>query len=719
MSRSRTVLTLLAAAALTLMGTASAGALVSTGHSGWSWADPTPQGESIADLAFSGGTGYAVGGYGTLLRSADGGGTWTGLPSRTLQDLTRVGFAGPGGVVVSGACALRRSGDSGVTFGTIDVGGGDTGCGSSISAVSFSDTQNGMILLANGIILTTADGGASLARRTPVPGGLPTDLVATSPTTAYATSNNGIYRTTDGAGSWTLVSLVNRTMRSLTFVTATTAYAVGDGGAVLRTTDGGSTWAPLAVPATNLTLTRVRCADVNLCIFVTSGGVLVRTTDGGTTYAQVTAAPSPIRAVAFASATRVVAAGDGGVTVLSDDGGLTWRTVSAALGQGRVGVASGGGDFAFTVSPSAISLTADGGASWRSVAIPTARSITAAAFTDPLTGFAQDDGGVLRRTLDGGTTWQVLDPGPVTTPLSQIVTLGAGRLVLVYGNGLVRSGDNGTTFRPVDSPVIRRSRVLAGGPIATAGAGRAAIIVGRRAAVRTVDGGATWTRIPLPRVQARAPRLARAGCAAPATCWIVTSGSRVYRTTNAGGRWADVTAAVGVPTRAITGVAAGARGEAFLALAPIGTELNATVLHTKDGGRTWAPQLIGRGTVAAVSATRGRAWVLTQTGGVFTTTTSGLAPVASAITITASPATFRRPGTPITIRGRLRGAEGGEVVTLYASGLPAQTLTVASTGTFSASVRIRRTTRFVAQWGGDGVRAGAGTPALTVARRRG
>jgi photosystem II stability/assembly factor-like uncharacterized protein len=125
MSRARgsRVLTVAVAAALAGATPAVAGATVSTGHSGWSWSNPSPQGEDIADLAFAGTTGYAVGGFGTLLRSTDAGTTWTGLPSATVQDLTRVDTVGATGFVTSGACAVRRSGDSGATLAPIDVGG--------------------------------------------------------------------------------------------------------------------------------------------------------------------------------------------------------------------------------------------------------------------------------------------------------------------------------------------------------------------------------------------------------------------------------------------------------------------------------------------------------------------------------------------------------------------------------------------------------------------
>ena len=447
MQRSRGARLLVATVAAVLLGAppALAGAAVSTGHSGWSWANPAPQGEDIADLAFSGSTGYAVGDFGTLLRSTDGGATWSGLPSTTVQDLTRIGLVSPAGFVTSGGCAVRRSTDTGTTLSAIDVGGGDTGCGTRVLATAFPDPSNGLILFQSGVVLGTTDGGVSLSRRTPVPGS-PTDLAGVSATTAFATSGNAVYRTVDAGGSWTLVGQnlagtppTPRLLHALTFATPGVGYAAGDSGTVLKTTDGGATWLPVTSPGASLNLTGVRCADADLCLFTTSDGTIVRTPDGGATYARVTASASPIRAIAFASATRVVAAGDGGVTVLSDDGGVTWRTTSGAITGPATSIAAGAGGFAYAVGPTAISLTSDGGNTWRSIGIPTPRAITVAAFADPLTGYVQDDGDTLRRTLNGGASWQILDPGPAAGPLQGILTLSPTRLLLITRARVARS----------------------------------------------------------------------------------------------------------------------------------------------------------------------------------------------------------------------------------------------------------------------------------------
>lgn len=65
-------------------------ASVQVGSSGWQWGNPLPQGNTLRAMSFAGTTGYAAGDFGTLLRTSDGGGTWTGLLSGTFTNLTEV-----------------------------------------------------------------------------------------------------------------------------------------------------------------------------------------------------------------------------------------------------------------------------------------------------------------------------------------------------------------------------------------------------------------------------------------------------------------------------------------------------------------------------------------------------------------------------------------------------------------------------------------------------
>src|SRR5258706_16215927 len=100
-----------------LVAVASA-ASVQVPLSGWSWGNPTPQGNALSAIDFQAGRGYAVGAAGTALRTDDGGTTWSGLATGTSADLTRLQIVDPDTVVVlgGGGCVLRRSDDGGKTF---------------------------------------------------------------------------------------------------------------------------------------------------------------------------------------------------------------------------------------------------------------------------------------------------------------------------------------------------------------------------------------------------------------------------------------------------------------------------------------------------------------------------------------------------------------------------------------------------------------------------
>ena len=68
MIRKGFVLPLLAAGALVCVST-QARAAVQVSQSGWQWGNPTPQGNTIRAIDFSGGRGYAIGDDGTAPRT--------------------------------------------------------------------------------------------------------------------------------------------------------------------------------------------------------------------------------------------------------------------------------------------------------------------------------------------------------------------------------------------------------------------------------------------------------------------------------------------------------------------------------------------------------------------------------------------------------------------------------------------------------------------------
>ena len=92
---------------------------INTGNAqGWQWQNPLPQGNSLSSVFFTNATsGYAVGDYGTILKTTNSGTSWTVLTSVTIYDLTSVYFTdGHIGYAVGGAGTILKTIDEGLTW---------------------------------------------------------------------------------------------------------------------------------------------------------------------------------------------------------------------------------------------------------------------------------------------------------------------------------------------------------------------------------------------------------------------------------------------------------------------------------------------------------------------------------------------------------------------------------------------------------------------------
>lgn len=310
-------------AALTLIAGASAG--VNTPHSGWYSGNPLLGPNNLADLVCAGPTCYASGTFGTLLKSADGGATWAGVVTGLTLDLQRVRLAGSQDrVVVGGGCSLRRSDNGGNTFQRLPFTASDSSCASGIASFAFPSSNVGYVSLSNGSFLSTADGGQSFSRRTPVPSGTVMDMLCTSETSCLAATAGGqIQRTNDGAVTWGQAALSGVQLNGLEQADATTVYAVGQSLTLIKSTDGGATWERKAVTGVPpVDFGSIRCAGPDTCLIATRQGTrIVRTTDGGDTFTSVVAPDESAFAVELPSATRGIAVGRAGSAVVSDDAG--------------------------------------------------------------------------------------------------------------------------------------------------------------------------------------------------------------------------------------------------------------------------------------------------------------------------------------------------------------------------------------------------------------
>jgi photosystem II stability/assembly factor-like uncharacterized protein len=732
-------LALAAAAALLLAAAVMAQAAdVTVGHSGWNWGNPQPQGHTLRAVEFAGGRGYAVGDFGTLLRTDDGGATWKGIPTGTTIDLAHLRVVDANTVVIGSGCLLRRSDDGGASFRRLLFTSSETSCGATIASFHFPSPQIGYLLLSDGTVVQTGNGGGSFSGRQAVPGtqatrpsgtaATPVDIFFTDANTGFALTRGpeggAVYRTSDGANTWVKQAATTSALNGVFFADAMVGYAVGTGNTVLKTIDGGMNWDPVDVapdlPQSDLT--SIRCATVESCLISTAGGdSVLRTTDGGTTITALNPSTRKIFAASFASASGAVAVGESGATVRStnadsDDpsflpvGDEPLEGTFSRLRASSPSVVHAPGE------NGRLALSVDGGHHWNAVRVPTSENLLDASFVDAGRGFVLDVTGKAERTDDGGASWALLDTGTSDRP--NAVFAPDSSTVLLFGpKGVRRSQDGGTTFEPVDSRVATRATIAD-----FDSAGSVLYAYGSTHLIVSSTVGASWKAVKGP---VKRPHYQRVDFVSETTGFALTTNGRVWKTVNGGRKWTELGS---TGTDRAYDMSFSDPDNGYLAIRSFGRAAKDAgwVLHTSDGGATWRPQLLENVSLAnrgLASPVAGTAFALAGASELFYTNTGGDKGTGTTLAIAAQPKVIGRKPRTVKLTGRLTPAAAGAtvVVSVRRAGSSAwsviDTPKASSTGTFTSSIRVRTTTTVVAQWYGDAAHDGDGSPAIQIVRK--
>jgi photosystem II stability/assembly factor-like uncharacterized protein len=375
---------------------------------------------------------------------------------------------------------------------------------------------------------------------------------------------------------------------------------------------------------------------------------------------------------------------------------LTGTSASIAQAVGRAGT---------------LVRTLDGGRTWAHYDVPTSSTLIDAAFADAQNGFALDRDGNLFESVNGGASWRSIDIGNSTAP-TRVIALDSQHLLLIGPRGVRRSADSANSFSAVSDRAVSHSvlsdAVRAGGTVA---------VFGPRALATSSDTGRHWTRFPLPSksgIQSASFTSARQG-------FVLDRRGRVWHTKDFGRHWSE-DLAVGFDGGSALSFADVSDG--FLAVGYVGGD--AYVFRTSDGGTTWRPQLLPDALLPSglfASSSLG-GFGLGFNNDLFATNTGGDLAQSSRITLRASRTSFsgsqlKRAHHQVNLSGRISPAPHGHpaVLSIRRQGSTSwrhDSLAVRSDGTFSETIRLSSTTVVVAQWVGDDVHSGAGSPAVVI-----
>lgn len=266
----------------------------------------------------------------------------------------------------------------------------------------------------------------------------------------WAVGSSGVVLSTADAGAtWTRRAPTTFTLRGVWFTSAMEGWAVGHGGTVLHTLNAGSTWTQVTSSASE-NLMDVYFATRDTGWVVGAGGLILSTTDRGVTWRRTLRGSSTLNSVMFVGTKDGWAVGDYGTVFGTHDRGLTWFTVPYATLQTQqalkglwrhdtekaVAVGTAGVVLRTSASADSVAWTPGNAGSFyqfESVCLP-----------DPLTGFAvgSNGTGVVLHTSDGGETWT---PQTMSSQyrLRGVFFLDARRGWAVGDNGTIRHTTSG------------------------------------------------------------------------------------------------------------------------------------------------------------------------------------------------------------------------------------------------------------------------------------
>ncbi len=387
------------------------GIAVSLCDAQWFQQNPLPTGNSLSSVSMiDSNTATAVGANGTIIRTTNGGTTWTNQVSGTTAPL----------------------------FG-----------------VCFTDVNQGTAV--GGTNYFQGGGGAQMMR----------SLRSYSVLQTSVEDHSVILHTSDGGGTWVRqFSGASKALFDICFIDRDRGIAVGDGGTILRTTDGGTTWAQQTRGDT-VCLRGVSFTDVNTGTAVgwspgqgKWGGphmFILRTIDGGANWTeQASPAAWPLRDVSFTSTTTGTAVGDDSTIIHTTDGGITWRSQST----GGIGIYATGVCFIdsshgtvvgwpYSGGPGIVLQTSDAGMTWISRATGTMFPLNSVSFSNSRNGMIVGELGIMYRTSDSGSTWINLSPGTRADLQAVSLVNSTTGFVVTRDGTIFRTVDGGVSWNPV------------------------------------------------------------------------------------------------------------------------------------------------------------------------------------------------------------------------------------------------------------------------------
>ena len=358
--------------------------------------------------------------------------------------------------------------------------------------------------------------------------------------TALIIANDGVLRSEDAGRTWKRV-LTSNTFLNDVSVSGKNAVAVGTN-IIFVSTDGGGSWLPAPGRVPNKTYRFVSHLTDDIVVAAGIGGSLFKSTDGGITwveFSQGSFIETPNDIAFFDNKNGVVALGNPTEVYWTNDAGDTWSQ-RASFGAGEIGnidILDDETGYAI-LTTGQVHKTENAGKSWAfDTAVPPELSVIKSIDTsDPANWVAVGAHGFVSQSPNGGAAWQRVSKGLIGR-FSSVDFIDTDVGIAVFSDfqtsqrSALRTTDGGLTWTAVDPQLLIPEAV----EFSASGLG---LLAGEKAVSKSTNGGASWQNIAPPQATVVLTAIAIID---DLTYVVCGPKGEVHRTDDGGSSWEEVT----------------------------------------------------------------------------------------------------------------------------------------------------------------------------------
>ena len=348
-----------------------------------------------------------------------------------------------------------------------------------------------------------------------------------------------IIRSIDGGDTWTPIDAFNEEINDIHFINASVGYACGQNSSVFKTTDGGENWTYFDLNFTTYTHFEAIHVFNEESVITVGSNRIFRTNDGGSEWNPYNCSYSDIMAFDVYNSNDIylidevgavkINIGANSCSMLADLNTNYNSTRDLEMLNGLLGYS--------IVEDGIVKRTEDGGFSWETVSfgsINTCGDFYDISFSDNVVLVSCGCAPSVLKSTDYGYTWEVAFGGYkgnfhfLTDSIVYLYPFGIG----FSGHNIYKSVDKGDTFNVVstfDDPI--RSAYFASEMVGYAGIGHNLF--------KTIDGGNSWNQIPMPVGISSLSQVSNMIFLNENVGWICNFGTEVYETLDGGITWVE------------------------------------------------------------------------------------------------------------------------------------------------------------------------------------